>query len=45
LGEEEAEMVEFKREVERRKLMAVREIELQSREMLEVQVLEERLEE
>lgn len=38
-------MVEFKREVERRKLMAVREIELQLREMLEVQVLEERLEE
>jgi hypothetical protein len=45
LGEEKAEMIEFKREVERRKLLAVREMELQSREMLEVQVLEERLEE
>jgi len=39
LGEEkekEAEMIEFKREVERRRLMAVKEMELQSREMLEV---------
>ena len=35
-AEEEAEIVEFKQEVERRKLMAVREMELQLREMLEV---------
>ena len=39
LGEEkekEAEIIEFKREAERRRLMAVKEIELQLREMLEV---------
>ena len=39
LGEEkekEAEIIKFKREAERRRLMAVKEMELQSREMLEV---------
>ena len=30
LGEEEAEIIKFKQEVERRKLLTVREIELQS---------------
>lgn len=43
--EEDVEIIEFEQEMERRRVMAFKEMELQSAELLEIEELEERLEE